>query len=98
MVYCGEKALLGTLTSDSAAQWGYCGGKTNTDGITPAPNWVMIYSNACYTPGAGEGWDMPATEAVALQRVRNYSYPALDRRGSLLRHRHVRGLASSWWT
>ena len=77
MVYCGEKALLGTLTSGSTAQWAYCGGSTNTDGITPAPNWVMIYSNACYTPGASEGWDTPATESVALQRVRNYSYPAL---------------------
>jgi hypothetical protein len=77
MVYCGEKALLGTLTSSSTAQWAYCGGSTNTDGISPAPNWVMIYSNACYTPGASEGWDTPATESVALQRVRNYSYPAL---------------------
>ena len=77
MVYCGEKALLGTLTSTSTAQWNYCGGSTNTDGITPAPNWVMIYSNACYTPGASEGWDTPATESVAFQRVRNYSYPGL---------------------
>jgi Big-like domain-containing protein len=77
MVYCGEKALLGTLTSSSTYQWAYCGGSTNTDGITPAPNWVMIYSNACYTPGASEGWDTPATESVALQRVRNYSYPPL---------------------
>jgi hypothetical protein len=77
MVYCGEKALLGTLTSTSTAQWSYCGGSTNTDGITPAPNWVMIYSNACYAPGASEGWDTPATESVAMQRVRNYSYPAL---------------------
>jgi hypothetical protein len=47
MVYCGEKALLGTLTSASTAQWNYCGGSTNTDGISPAANWVMIYSNAC---------------------------------------------------
>jgi hypothetical protein len=77
MVYCGEKALLGTLTSASTAQWSYCGGSTNTDGITPAANWVMIYSNACYTPGASEGWDTPATESVAFQRVRNYSYPGL---------------------
>jgi hypothetical protein len=47
MVYCGEKALMGTLTgSDGSAQWSYCGGSTNTDGITPAANWVMIYSNA----------------------------------------------------
>lgn len=78
MVYCGEKALLGTLKStDGTAQWNYCGGKTNTDGIAPAANWVMIYNKACYAPGAGEGWDVKATESVAFQRVRNYSYPAL---------------------
>ena len=78
MVYCGEKALLGTLTaSDGAAQWAHCGGKTNTDGIAPAADWVMIYNKACYAPGAGEGWDVKATESVAFQRVRNYSYPAL---------------------
>ena len=78
MVYCGEKAILGRLTaSDGAAQWNYCGGKTNTDGIAPAANWVMIYNKACYTPGASEGWDTPATESVAFQRVRNFSYPAL---------------------
>ncbi len=74
MVYCGEKALLGTLTSsDGAAQRTYCAGGP----ITPAPNWVMIYSNACYAPGASEGWDVPATESGAMQRVRNYSYPGL---------------------
>jgi hypothetical protein len=77
MVYCGEKALLGTLTSASSAQWSYCGGSTNTDGITPAANWVMIYNSACYAPGASEGWDVPATESQAVQRVRNYSYPGL---------------------
>ncbi|MEX1073029.1 MAG: hypothetical protein WED86_04955, partial [Chloroflexota bacterium] len=77
MVYCGEKALLGTLTSSSTHQWNYCGGSTDTDGITPAANWVMVYSNACYAPGAGEGFDVPATESVALQRVRNFSYPSL---------------------
>jgi hypothetical protein len=72
MVYCGEKAILGTLTSsDGAAQWSYCGGSTNTDGISPAPNWVMIYGNACYAPGASESWDTPATESVAHERVRN---------------------------
>jgi hypothetical protein len=78
MVYCGEKAILGTLTaSDGAAQWKYCGGAKGTDGINPAANWVMIYNKACYAPGAGEGWDTKATESVALQHVRNYSYPAL---------------------
>ena len=76
MVYCGERALLGTLTSASAAQWSYCGGSTNTDGITPAPGFVMIYAHACYTPGAGEA--RPASsETIAKARVANYSYPVL---------------------
>ena len=52
----------------------YCGGTAN-DGITPAPGFVMIYSNACYTPGAGESFDTPATEATALTRVASYSRP-----------------------
>lgn len=78
MVYCGEKVLRGLLTSsDDSARLTYCGGTAN-DGITPAPNWVMIYSNACYAPGASEGWSTPATESVAFQRVRNYSYTGLS--------------------
>jgi hypothetical protein len=72
MVYCGEKALRGTLTSsDGATQRQYCDGGP----ITPAPGFVMVYSNACYTPGAGEGFDEPATEAVAVTRVASYSRP-----------------------
>jgi hypothetical protein len=39
----------------------------------PAPGWVMIYSNACYAPGASEGFDTLATEEVAAQRVGAYS-------------------------
>jgi hypothetical protein len=39
----------------------------------PKPGWVMIYSNACYAPGAGEGFDEPATEDVAAARVSAYS-------------------------
>ncbi len=39
----------------------------------PAPGWVMIYSNACYAPGASEGFDALATEEVAAQRVSAYS-------------------------
>lgn len=39
----------------------------------PAPGWVMIYSNACYAPGASEGFDTLATEEVAAQRVSAYS-------------------------
>jgi Big-like domain-containing protein len=82
MVYCGQKALLGTLTTtDGAAQWRYCGGASGTQGIHPAASWVMIYNKACYAPGASEGWDVKATESVAFQRVRNYSYPALKAGG-----------------
>lgn len=78
MVYCGEKALLGTLkSSDGQAQWDYCGGKNGTQGISPKPGFVMVYSNACYAPGAGEGHDVPATQDVARARVANYSFPAL---------------------
>jgi hypothetical protein len=75
LAYCGEEALLGTLTSADPIQWNYCGGSTGTDGITPAPGFVMIYQSACYAPGAGETGG--ATEAEARERVRNYSYPAL---------------------
>ena len=39
----------------------------------PAPGFVMIYANACYAPGASEGWDTPATEDVAKARVNYYS-------------------------
>jgi hypothetical protein len=74
MVYCGEKALRGTLgVGDGAPQRQHCSGGP----ITPAPGFVMVYSNACYTPGAGEGWDEAATESVALTRVASYSRPVL---------------------
>ncbi len=72
MVYCGEKALRGTLgPSDGATQRQYCDGGP----LTPAHGFIMVYSNACYTPGASEGFDDPATEAVALTRVASYSRP-----------------------
>ena len=81
MVYCGEKALLGTLTAaDGAAQWSYCGGKTNTDRITPAPGFTMVYGQAHYAPGFGERYDKSdplTTLAEAQARVRHYSYPVL---------------------
>jgi len=81
MVYCGEKALLGTLTSgDGAAQWSFCGGSTNTDGITPAPGFTMIYGQSHYTGGWGERYspsDPLTTLDQAQQRVRNYSRPML---------------------
>ena len=55
----------GTLT--------YYGESWITQHAKPAPGWVMIYSNACYAPGAGEGQYEPATEEVAAERVSAYS-------------------------
>jgi hypothetical protein len=75
MVYCGEKALTGSLTStDGSAQRTYCTGGP----ITPAPGWVMIYANACYAPGASEPGTTAATSWQALQRVSYYSRKALS--------------------
>jgi hypothetical protein len=48
----------------------------------PAPGWVMIYSNACYAPGASEGFDTPATEEVAAERVSSYSRAPLEELGA----------------
>jgi hypothetical protein len=42
----------------------------------PAPGFVMIYSNACYAPGAGEGEYAQASPQEAAQRVANYARPA----------------------
>jgi putative cell wall-binding protein len=74
MVYCGERALLGTLTSaDGADQRAYCGGGP----ITPAANFVMIYANACYTAGSSEPGKPVGDLATARARVSNFSYPVL---------------------
>jgi hypothetical protein len=77
MVYCGEKALLGTLSaSDGAAQRQYCGGGR----LNPAPGFTMVYAQAHYAPGFGERYresDPKTTLRQAQQRVRNYSYPML---------------------
>jgi hypothetical protein len=45
--------------------------------LRPAPGFVMIYSNACYAPGASEGGLPPPTEEEALAHVANYSRPML---------------------
>src|SRR4029077_9846578 len=79
MVYCGEKALTGSLTSsDGSAQRTYCAGGP----ITPAPGWVMIYANACYAPGASEPGTTPATPTQALQRASYYSNKVLNPLGA----------------
>jgi hypothetical protein len=81
LVYCGEKALLGKLTSsDGAAQRRYCKG-----GINPAAGFVMVYGQAHYAPGFGERYvksDPRTTYRQARQRVRNYSYPIFALGGS----------------
>lgn len=87
LVYCGERALLGTLTSsDDATRRTYCGGTAN-DGIAPAPGFTMVYAQAHYAPGFGERYtqDTPLTTLTeAQQRVRNYSYPILRLGGTYL--------------
>ena len=47
------------------------------ENLRPAPDFVMIYSNACYAPGASEGSQPPPTEDEALAHVANYSRPIL---------------------
>ncbi|MCA1569268.1 MAG: cell wall-binding repeat-containing protein [Chloroflexi bacterium] len=87
LVYCGERVLLGTLTSgDDAARRTYCGGTAN-DGITPAPGFTMVYAQAHYAPGFGERYvkETPLpTLSEAQQRVRNYSTPILRLGGTFL--------------
>lgn len=39
----------------------------------PAPGWVMIYSNACFAPGAGDAVSGPADLAAATARAAAYS-------------------------
>ena len=77
MVYCGQKALLGTLGSgDGSAQRRYCTGGP----IHPAPGFIMIYGQAHYAPGFGERYDRSdprTTLTQARKRVANYSYPVL---------------------
>src|SRR5690606_32944670 len=87
LVYCGERALLGTLTaSDGAAQRQYCGGIA-AGPITPAPGFTMVYAQAHYAPGFGERYvqSTPLTTLTeAQQRVRNYSTPILALGGTFL--------------
>lgn len=87
LVYCGERALLGTLTSgDDVARRTYCGGTAN-DGISPAAGFTMVYAQAHYAPGFGERYTSAApitTLTDAQQRVRHYSAPILALGGTFL--------------
>jgi hypothetical protein len=84
LVYCGEKALLGTLgAGDGASQRSYCTGGP----ITPAPGFTMVYAQAHYAPGFGERYVQTTpitTLAEAQARVRNYSYPILALGGTYI--------------
>ncbi|MBA2633827.1 MAG: cell wall-binding repeat-containing protein, partial [Chloroflexi bacterium] len=87
LVYCGERVLLGTLTSsDDAARRTWCGGTAN-DGLSPAPGFTMVYAQAHYAPGFGERYTQSTplpTLSEAQQRVRNYSMPILRLGGTYL--------------
>lgn len=48
----------------------------------PAPGWVMIYSNACYAPGASEEHHEAADEVTAAGRVSAYSRAPLAELGA----------------
>jgi hypothetical protein len=82
LVYCGEKALLGTLgASDGSQQRKYCTGGP----IRPAPGFVMVYGQAHYAPGFGERYqksDPLTTYKQARLRAGNYSFPVLALGGS----------------
>jgi hypothetical protein len=60
----------------------YYGEEWIAEHARPAPGWVMIYSNACYAPGAGEGFEDPADEATAAARVSAYSRAPLGELGA----------------
>src|SRR6185369_3725724 len=72
LVYCGEKALQGQLTStDGADQRKYCGGGA----IAPAPGFVMVYIGSCYTAGGNEPQNPKATNSDARAHISYYSRP-----------------------
>ena len=79
LVYCGEKALEGKLTStDGAAQRTYCAGGA----IAPAPGFVMVYVVGCYTAGGNEvGSGIVATNADARAHMAYFSRPVLTALG-----------------
>jgi hypothetical protein len=72
LVYCGEKALRGQLTSsDGADQKKYCG----AGAIAPAPGFVMVYIGSCYTAGGNEPQNAKATNSDARAHISYYSRP-----------------------
>jgi hypothetical protein len=79
MVYCGEKALEGKLTStDGAAQRTYC----SAGAIQPAPGFVMVYVGSCYTAGSNEPQNPEASSSDAVAHAAYYSRPMLTTLGA----------------
>jgi hypothetical protein len=78
LVYCGEKALEGQLTStDGADQVKYCAGGA----IEPAPGFVMVYIGSCYTAGGNEDGSVMATNSDAYAHLAYYSRPMISALG-----------------
>ncbi|HTK46200.1 MAG TPA: Ig-like domain-containing protein [Patescibacteria group bacterium] len=78
LVYCGEKALEGHLTSnDGADQRKYCAGGA----IAPAPGFVMVYIGSCYTAGGNEDGSAMATNSDAYAHLAYYSRPMISALG-----------------
>lgn len=74
LVYCGEKALEGKLTStDGADQRKYCAGGA----VAPAPGFVMIYIGSCYTAGGNENGRPAATNSDARAHLAYFSRPMI---------------------
>ena len=69
----GPKANANHAASAKDESLTYYGEAWIAENARPAPGWVMIYSNACYAPGASEGFDKPADETTAAARVAAYS-------------------------
>jgi PKD repeat protein len=79
MIYCGEAAIEGKPKPAFVSWSQWCAGGP----IHPAPGFVMVFSNACYAPGAGESEQTtPTSESTARTRVQYFSRPYLALGGS----------------
>jgi hypothetical protein len=79
LVYCGEKALQGQLTSASGAdQRKYC----SAGRIHPAPGFVMVYVGSCYTAGQNENGRPAASTSLAKSHLAYYSRPMVGALGA----------------
>lgn len=73
---------VGHADSHADGSLAYYGEAWIAEHARPSPGWVMIYSNACYAPGASEGFDEPADENTAAGRVSAYSRAPLAELGA----------------